>query len=483
VHVTRRVKIVCTLGPATTSPERIRGLVEAGMDVARLNFSHGTRADHEQVYSLVRRTSDTAGRAVAVLADLQGPKIRLGKFADGPHEWRTGDSVVITGDDILGTSDRVSCTYRKLPQEVKPGDRLLIDDGKVAVEVNAVRGNDIRCLVVEGGPVSNNKGISLPNVAVSVPALSTKDADDLRFALRLGVDFVALSFVRSPDDVKLVHSVMDEVGARRPVLAKVEKPEAVAHLDAIVEAFDGVMVARGDLGVELPLDQVPLVQKGAVQLCRENAKPVIVATQMLDSMIENSRPTRAEASDVANAVLDGADAVMLSGETSVGKYPILTVTTMAKIIATTEGGSMNVPPLRHGPRTHGGALAVAAVQIADHIHAKSLAAFSQTGDTVRRLSRLHSELPLLAFTPVPEVRNQLALSWGVETFLMPFVQHTDDMFRQVDEALLGLDRAAPGDYAVILAGSPPGTPGSTNTLRVHQLGSLVDAAAAARAVR
>jgi pyruvate kinase len=478
--VTRRVKIVCTMGPATASLERMRGLVEAGMDVARLNFSHGSHSDHEQIYNLVRQVARETGRAVAVLADLQGPKIRLGRFANGPHDWRTGDTVVITSDDILGTPDRVSCTYSKLPQEVKVGDRLLIDDGKVAVEVSAVEGNDIRCLVVEGGPVSNNKGVSLPNVAVSVPAMSDKDEQDLRFALSLGVDLIALSFVRSPDDIKLVHQIMAEEDKHLPVIAKVEKPEAVTHLEAIVLAFDGVMVARGDLGVELPLDQVPLVQKRAVQLCRENAKPVIVATQMLDSMIENSRPTRAEASDVANAVLDGTDAVMLSGETSVGKYPVLTVSTMAKIITTTEGGDFGVPRLQHDPRTHGGALTVAASQIASNIGAKALVAFSQTGDTVRRLSRLHCRLPLLAFTPVAEVRDQLALSWGVETFLTSFVQHTDDMFRQVDQAMLGLGLARPGDYVVVVAGSPPNAPGSTNTLRVHQLGSLVDPGTVAR---
>ncbi|MCY1138747.1 pyruvate kinase [Actinoplanes sp. Pm04-4] len=475
--VTRRVKIVCTMGPATASPERMLGLVEAGMDVARMNFSHGSHEDHEKMYHLVRSTSEQADRAVAILADLQGPKIRLGKFADGPHIWNTGDLVTITSEDILGTADRVSCTYTKLPQEVKPGDRLLIDDGKVAVEVTAVDNHtDIRCLVVEGGPVSNNKGVSLPNVAVSVPALSDKDAEDLRFALGLGVDVVALSFVRSPDDIKLVHEIMAEEGRIVPVIAKVEKPEAVEHLEAIVLAFDGVMVARGDLGVELPLDQVPLVQKRAVQLCRENAKPVIVATQMLDSMIENSRPTRAEASDVANAVLDGTDAVMLSGETSVGKYPVLTVSTMAKIVSTTEGGSIPVPRLQHDPRTHGGALTVAASQIARNIGAKALVAFSQTGDTVRRLSRLHCELPLYAFTPVAEVRNQLAVAWGVETFLTDFVQHTDDMFRQVDAKMLGLGLAKPGDYVVVVAGSPPNAPGSTNTLRVHRLGDLVDPA-------
>jgi pyruvate kinase len=477
--VTRRAKIVCTMGPATSSPERMLGLVEAGMDVARMNFSHGSHEDHQKVYETVRAAAKQTGRAVAVLADLQGPKIRLGKFADGPHQWANGDVVTITSDEILGSKERVSCTYKKLPQEVKVGDRLLIDDGKVAVEVSAVEGNDIRCLVTEGGPVSNNKGVSLPNVAVSVPAMSEKDEEDLRFALGLGADLVALSFVRSPDDIKLVHQIMAEEGRTVPVIAKVEKPEAVEHLEAIVLAFDGVMVARGDLGVEMPLDQVPLVQKRAVQLCRENAKPVIVATQMLDSMIENSRPTRAEASDVANAVLDGTDAVMLSGETSVGKYPVLTVSTMAKIVTTTEAGPFDVPDLEHDPRTHSGALTIAAVRIARNIGAKALVAFSQTGDTVRRLSRLHCELPLFAFTPVPEVRDQLALSWGVETFLTDFVQHTDDMFRQVDQRMLGLGLAKPGDYVVVVAGSPPNAPGSTNTLRVHRLGDLVDPATVA----
>jgi pyruvate kinase len=442
------------------------------MDVARLNFSHGTHADHEQMYHHVRQAAEATDRAVGILADLQGPKIRLGRFAAGPVLWRSGDTVVITSEEVAGTAERVSCTYPRLPDEVKAGDRLLIDDGRVVLEVTGVSGRDIHCLVVEGGTVSDHKGISLPNVAVSVPALSDKDVADLRFALELGVDLVALSFVRSPEDIKPVHQLMAEVGVHRPVLAKLEKPEAVAQLEAIVDAFDGVMVARGDLGVELPLDQVPLVQKRAVQLCRENAKPVIVATQMLDSMIESPRPTRAEASDVANAVLDGADAVMLSGETSVGKYPVQSVSTMAKIVATTEAGSLSVPRLQHNPRTRGGAITIAASQIATAVGARALVAFSQTGDTVRRLARLHCSLPLLAFTPEPAVRNQLALSWGVEAFLVPFVQHTDDMFRQVDHALLGLGRAVHGDSVVIVAGSPPGTPGSTNTLRVHQIGSL-----------
>jgi pyruvate kinase len=470
--VNRRVKIVCTLGPAVDTPEQIRELVAAGMDVARLNFSHGEHAEHAERFHKVRAAAVAAERPVGILADLQGPKIRLGRFADGPVYWANGETVVITSDVIEGTHDRVSCTYERLPAEVRVGDRLLIDDGKVAVEVVGVEGNDISCLVTEGGPVSNNKGVSLPNVAVSVPAMSEKDAADLRFALALGADFVALSFVRSAEDIKLVHEIMDEEGRRVPVIAKIEKPEAVARLESIVNAFDGVMVARGDLGVELPLEQVPLVQKRAIQLCREQAKPVIVATQMLDSMIENARPTRAEASDVANAVLDGADAVMLSGETSVGKYPIVTVQTMARIVRTTEAGDIRVPRLGHDPKTRGGAITQAASNIARAVNARALVAFSQTGDTVRRLARLHCELPLLAFTPDDLVRNQLTLSWGVETFLVDYVEHTDAMFRQVDHALLGLGRGLPGDLVVVVAGTPANTPGSTNTLRIHQLGSL-----------
>src|ERR1700712_2765539 len=323
--MTRRAKIVCTMGPATSSEEGIAALLDAGMNVARMNFSHGDYADHEGISHRLRAAAKSADKALAILADLQGPKIRLGRFTDGPHDWNTGDQVTITVDDIVGTRERVSTTYAGLAQDARPGDRLLIDDGKVGLVVTQVTGNDVQCAVTEGGPVSNNKGISLPGMNVSVPAMSEKDISDLKFALSLGVDFIALSFVRSPADVDLVHAVMDEVGTTRlPVIAKLEKPEAVANLEAIVLAFDGIMVARGDLGVELPLEQVPLVQKRTVQIARENAKPVIVATQMLESMIEHSRPTRAEASDVANAVLDGADAVMLSGETSVGKYPFIT---------------------------------------------------------------------------------------------------------------------------------------------------------------
>jgi pyruvate kinase len=348
---------------------------------------------------------------------------------------------------------------------------VLVDDGRVALKVVAVDGPEVRLVVTEGGPVSNNKGLSLPGVGVSVPALSAKDIADLEFALGLRVDMVALSFVRSPSDIVDVHAVMDRRGARLPVLAKIEKPQAVDNLHAIVEAFDGIMVARGDLGVEMPLERVPLVQKRAIQAAREHAKPVIVATQMLDSMIGASRPTRAEASDVANAVLDGTDAVMLSGETSVGQYPVESVATMARIVVAAEEALGQVPRVEPENEGVSAAIAKAAAQVGQSVGASALVAFTQSGRTARLLAEHRSPIPLLAFTPVADVRSQLALTWGVETFLFPAVAHTDDMVRQVDSAMLDLGRMEPGEQIVIVAGSPPSTVGSTNAMRVHRLGS------------
>ncbi len=466
----RRTKIVCTLGPAVANKDAILGLVRDGMDVARLNFSHGDYPDHEQNYNWVREATDETGQAVGILADLQGPKIRLGRFqGDGKTYWETGEVVRITVDDVEGTHDRVSTTYKNLAADAKPGDRLLVDDGKVGLVCVEVDGNDVVCEVVEGGPVSNNKGVSLPGMDISVPALSEKDKEDLRFALRLGVDIIALSFVRSPADVDLVHEIMDEVGRRIPVIAKLEKPEAVDALESIILAFDAVMVARGDLGVEIPLEQVPLVQKRVIQIARENAKPVIVATQMLDSMIENSRPTRAEASDVANAVLDGADAVMLSGETSIGVDPHNVVRTMSRIVRSAETMA-TVPPLNHIPRTKRGVVSYSANDIANRLNAKAIVTFTTSGDTARRVARLHPELPLLVFTPVQQVRSQLAVTWGVETFLCPAVHTTDEMIRTVDDSLLAIEEYQQGDTMVVVAGIPPGVSGTTNTIHVHQLG-------------
>ena len=458
----------------------MRALVAAGMDVARLNLSHGKHADHEDVYVHVRRAADEAGRGVGVLVDLQGPKIRLGNFAAGAVLLEPGAEFIITTEDVPGDEHIASTTYAGLPRDVRPGDRILVDDGRVALEATAVTEKHVVTRVVEGGMVSNHKGLNLPGVAVSVPALSEKDIDDLRWGLRLRADMVALSFVRSADDVKQVHQIMDEEGVRLPVVAKLEKPQAVEALEDIVDAFDGIMVARGDLGVELPLEAVPLVQKRAVALARRMAKPVIVATQMLESMISSPRPTRAEASDVANAVLDGADAVMLSGETSVGRYPIETVRTMARIVINVEEHGLSmIPPMRGKPHSKGGAITYAAAEVGELLGAKYLVAFTKSGDSARRMSRLRSPIPLLAFTPEQATRSQLALSWGVEAFLVPYVEHTDEMVRQVDRALLELTRCRTGDLVVIVAGSPPGLPGSTNAMRVHRMGDAVAQAAPA----
>ncbi|MGW3289859.1 pyruvate kinase [Streptomyces sp. NPDC001002] len=471
----RRAKIVCTLGPATDSYDQIKALVEAGMDVARFNLSHGSYAEHEERYQRVRKASDETGRSVGILADLQGPKIRLGRFTEGPVLLERGDTFIITVEEGA-EGDRHSCgtTYAGLAGDVTPGERVLVDDGKVCLEVTTVDGPRVHTTVVEGGMVSDHKGLNLPGVAVSVPALSDKDEADLRWALRIGCDVIALSFVRSGKDIEDVHRIMDEEGRRLPVIAKVEKPQAVEAIDDIVASFDGIMVARGDLGVEMPLEQVPIVQKRAIKLAKRNAKPVIVATQMLDSMIENSRPTRAEASDVANAVIDGADAVMLSGETSVGKYPVATVSTMSRIVEAAEEDILakGLPPLteRNKPRTQGGAVARAAAEMGDFLGAKFLVAFTQSGDTARRLSRYRSPIPMLAFTPEPATRSQLNLTWGIETFIGPHVDSTDAMVDQVDELLLKFGRCEKGDIVVITAGSPPGVSGATNLVRVHHIG-------------
>jgi len=462
---------VCTLGPASSSPERLAELVAAGMNVARLNMSHGDYADHERNLHSVRDAAEGAGHPVGVLADLQGPKIRLGRFANGKEKLHVGATFAITVDNVEGTVERCSTTYKGLVGDVRPGDLILIDDGRISLRASDVTDTDVITEVVVGGPVSNNKGINLPGVAVSVPAMSEKDTEDLRWALRNGVDMVALSFVRSAEDIKPVHEIMDAEGRRIPVIAKLEKPQAVENLTEIIDAFDAFMVARGDLGVELPLEEVPLVQKQIVTAARRWAKPVIVATQMLESMISSPRPTRAEASDVANAILDGADAVMLSGETSVGEYPVLAVETMARI------GEHRSP--RHGSDARY-RLGSAHHQRCDHQGGRGSrsADWRQVlGDfyNLRRLSAppypASFEYSGLAFTPYEETRAALTLNWGVETFMAPMVGHTDEMIREVDKSLTESGRIADGERVVIVAGSPPGVAGQTNMIRVRRIGA------------
>src|SRR5580693_8455695 len=443
--MSRRAKIVCTLGPATSGQEQITALIGAGMDVARLNMSHGTQADHLAVYQRVRAGSDATGRSVGILADLQGPKIRLGNFPDGPVRLVAGEDFTITTEDIPGNVHEASTTYEGLPDDVRIGDRVLIDDGNVQLDVIGVSGSRVHLRVVIGGKISDLKGINLPGVSVSAPALTEKDEADLRWALATGADIVAMSFVRSPDDAQLARKIMTDAGrAGVPIIAKIEKPEAVEFLPDIVDAFDGIMVARGDLGVELPLEQVPTVQTRAIKLARERARPVIVATQMLESMISSPRPTRAEVSDVAGAV------------------------------AVAEESSLRAEHhLSRMPTTTGGAIARAAAEVGAIIGAKALVAFTMTGETARRLARYRSPIPLMAFTTEPATRSQLALTWGVETFISPTVHHTDEMVHEVDSALVALNRCAIGDKIVIVAGSPPGSPGKTNALRVHRIGDAI----------
>jgi pyruvate kinase len=471
----RRAKIVATLGPASSSYDQLRALIEAGVDVARMNLSHGSYDVHEKIFTDVRKASSDLGKPVGVFVDLQGPKIRLARFKSGPVMLEKGATFKITTDEVEGDVDICGTTFKGLPADVRVGDYLLIDDGKVKLRAVEVSDTTVTTEVVIPGQVSNNKGINLPGVAVNVPALSEKDEDDLRWGLKLGVDMVALSFVRNASDIERVQEIMREEGRKIPVIAKIEKPQAVENLEEIIDAFDAIMVARGDLGVELPLEQVPIVQKRAVELARRWAKPVIVATQMLESMISSSIPTRAETSDVANAVLDGADALMLSGETSVGEFPVETVGTMARIIQSTEeNGLSRIPDLGTKPHTQGGAVSYAAMEIAELLGSKFVCVFTEGGDSLRRISRLRSAVPVLSFTPNLQTARELSLVWGSMTYIVPKVAHTDAMFEQVDKSVLEQGMCKIGDEVVVVAGTPPGVSGSTNTLRVHKVGTGAD---------
>ena len=464
----RRSKIVCTLGPASCELGQIQALVDAGMDVARINRSHGSVAQQEEMVRYVRLAAEQCGKPVAVLVDLQGPKIRLGVFGQDRVFLEVGQRFTITTRDVVGDASICGTTFGGLPQDCRIGDTILIDDGNVSLRVVSVDDTDVVCEVVVPGFVSDHKGINLPGVAVNVPALSGKDREDLLWAIDVGADFVALSFVRSASDIGDVREVMASRGVFLPVIAKIEKPQAVDNLSEIVDAFDGIMVARGDLGVEMSLESVPMVQKRAIEIARRKGKPVIVATQVLDSMINNPRPTRAEASDCANAILDGADAVMLSGETSVGKFPLEAVRTMSRIIETTEETEgVDIASLPYFQHTQGGVLSRAATSIGDSLGAKFLVTFTQSGETANRLARLR----MIALTPLNSTRNRLALTWGMTTYLIDQAENTDVMVQLADVLLTGMGLVEKGDTIVILAGMPPGVVGSVNSIRVHTIGN------------
>ncbi len=468
----RRAKIVCTLGPATKTPEMIGGLIDAGMDVARLNFSHGDYETHLSLLRTVRAEAEKRGRAVGILQDLQGPKIRVGRFAKGPVDLVAGAEFTITTREIQGDARAVSTTYKHLPHDVKPGDTILLDDGYLQLQVAAVDGEDVKTRVVEGGLLKDNKGINLPGVQVSAPALTDKDKADLAFGLRAGVDFIALSFVRDPADVREARRLATADDQRVPIIAKIEKPEAIARLDEIVEVADGIMVARGDLGVELGPEKVPLIQKRLIEATNARGKVVITATQMLESMIENPRPTRAEASDVANAVLDGTDALMLSAESASGKYPLQAVRTMSRIIREIEQSSyyrLNLEATNLDMPVSANAVAHAAVVAARQMKIKVIAVVSDSGGVARLVSEYRPEATIVALTTSEVTYRRLALYWGVTPVLVAPAATTDEMFYRVEDVLKRRNLADVGEQVVITMGVPVGSGESTNLLKVHRV--------------
>jgi pyruvate kinase len=468
----RHSKIVCTIGPACSTPQMIRRLLQAGMDVARLNFSHGTHAEHAQNIVTLRAAAVEAEKPIAILADLQGPKIRTGPLAGSrPVMLRTGQRFVITTAKVLGDTTRVSTVFRPLPREVHRGDRILLSDGLIELRVEQVRGPEVICEVINGGALGEHKGINLPGIKLRVPALTPKDREDLAFALKHGANYIAVSFVRRPEDVLLAKSLIRRAGKNTPVIAKLEKPEAIENLDAILRAADGVMVARGDLGVEMNPERVPVVQKQIISRARHFRRPVITATQMLESMTENPRPTRAEASDVANAIFDGSDAVMLSAETASGKYPIEAVSMMAKIIAEAEASDWKTPPRVPLEKLKIAETVAELVCHASHeLHMKLIAVFTHSGFTARLVSCYRPTVPIIAFSPEADTRRRMALIWGVMPRHIPDVRKIDGLAAVAEKRLLEERLVRKGDVIGIVAGTPMGIRGTTNFMKFHVVG-------------
>lgn len=471
----KKAKIVSTLGPASSSEDMLEQLIAAGVDVFRLNFSHGTQDDHAALVERIRSVGRKMSRPVAILQDLQGPKIRVGKLEEEPILLSAGERLTITTRDVPGDRTLVPTTYEGLPKDVKPADRVLLDDGNIELVAREVYGTDVVCEVVVGGNLKSNKGINLPGVRVSAPSLTTKDRADLDLGIALDVDYIALSFVREPDDVREVQHIISKAGKDIPVIAKLERSEAVDRLDEILQVAGGVMVARGDLGVEVSPEEVPVLQKQIISAANQAGVLVITATQMLESMTDNPRPTRAEASDVANAIFDGTDAVMLSGETAVGKYPVRTVQMMSRIIETAEASMKTELPIltSHsdvGSLSFPDAIGQAAAAVSAGVPTKAIVAFTQSGSTARLISKRRPRTPIIAFTPSERIWRQLCLCWGTEPRLIDQIEQTDRMVSEVEARLLVEGNVRVGDTLVILAGAPITAKAETNLLKLHRVG-------------
>jgi pyruvate kinase len=471
----RRTKIVATLGPASNSPEQVGQLIEAGVDVVRLNFSHGNHEEHARNIALVREAAQAAGRPIAILQDLQGPKIRTGPLAnDQPVELKAGQKFSITVRDVMGSAALVGTTYKQLPHDVRAGDTLLVSDGLLELKIHAVDAETVHTQVVHGGELREHQGINLPGVQVSAPAVTPKDIDDLHFGLSQGVDYVAISFVRRAGDVQQVKDLIAQAGHDTPVIAKIEKPEALDHLDAILGLVGGVMVARGDLGVEMRLERVPIVQKQIIEAANSAGVPVITATQMLESMITNPRPTRAEASDVANAIIDGTDAVMLSGETAKGAFPVEAVRVMGQIAQAAEesGRYGDYGVLKHNLPSLGSvanAIGEAACAVVNALPVKAVIAFTQSGKTAMLMAHQRPRVPVLALTPYEHIYRRLNLLWGVTPVMAGIVDNMRDLERQVQRVVKEQRLAEPGDNVVMTGGHPISQHGQTNLLKVIQI--------------
>jgi pyruvate kinase len=473
----RKTKIVCTIGPASESLDVLKELIRAGMDVARLNFSHGTYEEHKARIENIRQAAREVGKTVAILLDIKGPKIRTGLIENGEAELKEGATITLTTEEVLGTSERVSISYKGLPEDVRPGSRLLIDDGLIGLTVESVEGNKIHCRVINGGVLKNRKGINAPGVRLRIESVTEKDIADIQFGIEQGVDIIAASFVRSADDVLTVRRILEEGGADMDIIAKIEAEEALEKLDEIIQVADGLMVARGDLGVEIPTEEVPLWQKIMIEKCNKAGKPVITATQMLDSMQRNPRPTRAEASDVANAIFDGTDAIMLSGETAAGKYPVEAVKTMARIAERAEEAIRDNLISSRATRmtdrhTVTDALSHAVATIAHELEAKAIITSTTSGYTARMVSKQRADSPIIAVTPREDVARRLCLLYGVYPVVTKETSSTDEMLEVAVEGALTTDLVRMGDLVVITAGVPVGQPGTTNLLKVHTIGKI-----------